>query len=62
LIGDLRHEVVAHLDAVLGADRRLELRAKGEAMNVDDAIATRSSASMRIATRSRGTDRCGSAR
>ncbi len=39
LIGDLRHEAVAHLDAVLGADRRLELRAKGEAMNVDDAIA-----------------------
>ena len=35
----LRHEITAHLDTVLGADRRLELRAAGEAMGTDDAVA-----------------------
>lgn len=39
LIGVLRHETIAQLDAVLGAERRLELRANGETMGSDDAIA-----------------------
>jgi hypothetical protein len=39
LVGHLRHETTAHLDTVLGADRRLELRAAGEAMGTDDAVA-----------------------
>jgi hypothetical protein len=38
-VGDLRRETSAQLDAMLGADRRLELRATGEAMDVDDGVA-----------------------
>lgn len=39
IIGELRREATALLDGALGAERRRELRAQGEAMNQDQAVA-----------------------
>jgi hypothetical protein len=35
----VRDETIAHLDSILGEDCRRELRATGEAMGTDEAIA-----------------------